>query len=231
MRNRNEEKRNSMRRLLLMICLVIASVVGAQAQVRQAQKTKWKTKPVKEYKQAQPKTDDGHDLQTFYVGLGYMVEKMGGLNIMLGTAVFGHDLQLSYKLGLQKSDDLYWYDRDGRWQTSVENYKQHSVDLRYGYRFEFLKQRVMATPQLGLRLHFLSGSVSEGGENYGGGSMATSLSLGGRLSVKVADHVHVYVTPEYGLALSRDHYFKQVEDWDGCKVGGFTLGVGMMVRL
>jgi len=165
---------------------------------------------------------------SFYGGAGYTLRSPGGgLSIVVGTAYGLHDLQLSYTLGLSKSDPVYWYDDNGIWQATTK-YKQNTFGVRYGYRFALTEQLVV-TPQLGYSLHTQSSSLEEGTKVYGDKAKASTLTIGARLTYEPLQHCVVFLSPEYGIRLSQDTYYKHTTDISNCKADGLAVTAGLMV--
>ncbi|MBQ7494619.1 MAG: autotransporter outer membrane beta-barrel domain-containing protein [Bacteroidaceae bacterium] len=162
---------------------------------------------------------------SFYLGGAYTARSLGGVTLLAGVAYQRHDLQLSYTLGLQKSDPVYWYDDDGIWLSSMK-YRQQTFAVRYGYRLP-AGQRFIITPQLGYSYHTLSGQQDEGEGRYGHSAHSSSLTLGMRVQCRLLPPVSVFLTPEYALALSQDTYYKHTADVSNFSASGFALTAGL----
>jgi len=163
---------------------------------------------------------------SFYGGAGYTFRSTGGLSIVAGTAYGPHDLQLSYTLGQSKSDPIHWYDDNGIWQATTK-YKQNTFGVRYGYRLALAGQLVV-TPQLGYSLNTQTSSLEEGIKVYGDKAKASTLTIGARLTYEPLQHCVVFLSPEYGIRLSQDTYYKHTTDISNCKADGLAVTAGLM---
>ena len=161
------------------------------------------------------------------MGAGYTSPFLSGGTLLVGVNYKRHDLQLSYTLGLQKSNPVYWYDDNGIWLTGM-TYKQNRVGVRYGYKLPVYKQLISITPQVGYSLHTLIGQRSEGSGDYADGAHASILTLGVCGRSVILPQVSVFLRPEYCIALSQDTYYKHTADVSNFSAGGFSLSLGVM---
>ena len=58
---------------------------------------------------------------TFYFGGAYTLRTLAGASGIVGAVIYNNDLQLSYTLGLTKSQTAYWYNTNegARYQSGV----------------------------------------------------------------------------------------------------------------
>lgn len=161
-----------------------------------------------------------------YVGVGYTVRSLGGITATVGATFLRHDLQLSYTFGLGKSDPVHWYDDNGIWLSTV-SYKQSSLTVRYGYRFDIARTFIV-TPQLGYSLSTLNGNREQGGTNYGDGAKASSMTVGAKLQYQPLPFMSVFVAPEYAIALSQDTYYKHTAEYSNYSADGISVSVGLL---
>ena len=135
-------------------------------------------------------------------------------------------MQLSYTIGLAKSDPVYWYNDAGVWLATMA-YKQSSLNVAYGYRIA-LAEGLSVVPQLGYRLNTLKASLTEGTGSYGDGAKSSALTVGGRLLYEPVQHVGVFLSPDFAVPLSQDTYFKHTADISNFAAGGFSVTAGVM---
>lgn len=164
---------------------------------------------------------------SFYAGVGYTLRPQGGLTLLAGSAYAQHDLQLSFTLGLTKSDPVYWYDSNSIWQSTTK-FKQHTFGLRYGYHL-WQTEHFGFMPQLGYSLHLMSNSLEEGDRDISDKAKANTMTLGVRLTYRPVQHCTVFLAPEYGIRLSQDKYYRHTADISNCKADGVAVTAGVMV--
>ena len=165
---------------------------------------------------------------SFYIGVGgtYASPSMGGITPTAGVVFHNHELQLSYTLGLSKSDPVHWYDNAGLW-LSTTTYQQRSFAVQYGYRFG-LKHGIFITPQVGYSLKMLSASLQDGTGKYGDKAKASCLSIGAKFQYSPVKHLVIFLSPEYRLAVSQDTYYKHTADISNFSASGFAVSAGLM---
>ena len=165
----------------------------------------------------------------FYFGGGYTLRALSGVSGMLGAVIKGHDLQLGYTFGLASSDVVHWYGSDaGSSYLSAVSYKMNSLTLKYGYQFNLMRQLAI-TPQLGYSLDQLSGTIERGTTLYGDGSKAHCMTLGVKLLLVPVQHVYLFATPEFGIALKKGPNFETIADVSNVQAGGFAATLGLLV--
>ena len=168
----------------------------------------------------------------FYFGVGYTLSSLSGLTTYAG-AVWNHiDAQLSYTLGLSKSEKAYMYTNiygEGHNLKSVNDYKMNAFALRVGYQIRLIP-RVGITPQVGLMAQTLSSNLIEGTTKYADGAKATSLTLGAKILGVPAHRVYVFLTPELAIPLSKDDTFDKAAKAGNFSAGGFSVSLGVLLN-
>lgn len=168
-----------------------------------------------------------------YAAIGYNAMSISGPTVALGFDFHRNNIEISYTLGVNKSDDIYFYN-DDETLRSAYNYKAMRVNLRYGYDFpctDFLT----LTPQVGAAYNFVNGSKTGStaqNEDYmkNGSSVSGLVAL--RLIAAFNNTLRVQITPEYNFALSKNDNCKvlnkaddKVKSW----TEGFNLNLGLMI--
>lgn len=166
-----------------------------------------------------------------YVSAGYNIVSISGPSVAIGVTVNHHNIELGAVYGLNKTDDLFFYNQSGN-VTAGYNYSVVRAHLRYGYEIP-LSDYFSMTPQVGLAYHGYSGKsvVNSNNTNY---KSANSMSLFGGLkfTVSVSDTFKFYLTPEYNAAIYKDDNCKVISSNDDTMKNwhtGFNLNVGIMV--
>ena len=164
----------------------------------------------------------------------YNVMTLAGPEVGLGFEVKNHVIEVNAVYGLKKSDDLFFYDKDGN-MNEAYSYQPFRLGLRYGYEIEIIENVLAVVPQVGCAYNLMSGksvaSTVSTGDDY---KTASSFSALGalRLQVALGNHLKLYVTPEYDYGLYKDDNCKWISDYDKTFKGwtdGFNLSVGLNV--
>ncbi len=163
---------------------------------------------------------------SFYFGAGYAIRSLGGINVLAGATYRRFDFQVSYTFGLGASEDVPWYSTDGNdTYLSTISYKRSTLAFKVGYQFA-LTERIGIVPQLGYEIERLSGTVQNGTNLYGDGSIANCLSLGAKLLYAPLERVYVFAAPAYSIGVSKDDNFERIADNSDISAGGFMMTLG-----
>ena len=175
-----------------------------------------------------PPSSDNH----VYIGAGYNIMTLAGPSILVGANLKHHQIELGAVYGLNKSDDLYFYDANDNLKAGY-NYNAIRAGLTYGYEIA-VSDFFFITPMAGVSyLAYLGSEASSStkGTDY---KNANSLSAGGgvRLSVAFGKQFRLCITPEYYAAVYKDKNCKllsshddNIKNWNT----GFNLNVGLLV--
>ena len=167
-----------------------------------------------------------------FVGAGYNVMSISGPSAMIGLDYKHHVVEVGGVYGLNKTDDLYFYNSDGNLKAAY-NYQAFRVSLRYGYEIEIDKM-FSVTPQIGAIYNIMSGTAIQSGTSSSPYQSTSSISgiAAVRLTVNLSKQIGLYVTPEYDLGLYKENKCKLIGDnnktfknW----TEGFNLNVGVIV--
>lgn len=175
-----------------------------------------------------PPPSDNH----VYIGAGYNIMTLAGPSILVGANLKHHQIELGAVYGLNKSDDLFFYDANDNLKAGY-NYNAIRAGLTYGYEIA-VSDFFFITPMAGVSyLAYLGSEASSStkGTDY---KNANSLSAGGgvRLSVAFGKQFRLCITPEYYAAVYKDKNCKllsshddNIKNWNT----GFNLNVGLLV--
>ena len=166
-----------------------------------------------------------------YVGAGYNVVSISGPSAAIGFKFGGHNIELGAVYGLNKTDDVYYYNQSGN-AIAGYNFSAIRAYLKYGYEIP-LSDYFSLTPQAGLAYHAYSGKsvISSNDTDYKSAS-SMSLLAGLRLAVSITDNFKFCLTPEYDVAVYKGDNCKLVSSIDDTMKSwhtGFNLNVGIMV--
>ena len=168
----------------------------------------------------------------FYFGVGYTLSSLSGLTTYAGAVWNSIDAQLSYTLGMGKSEKVHMYSNvygEGHDLKSVNDYKMNSFALRVGYQIR-LVPRLGITPQVGCMAQILSSNLIEGNTKYADGAKATCLTFGAKILGVPAHRVYVFLTPELAIPLSKDDMFDKVAKAGNFSAGGFSVSLGVILN-
>lgn len=167
-----------------------------------------------------------------YIGAGYNIMSLSGPSIAIGANLNHHQIELGAVYGLNKSDDLFFYDANDNLKAGY-NYNAIKAGLTYGYELP-VSDFFYITPMAGVSyLAYLGSEASSStkGTDY---KNANALSAGGgiRLSVAFGKQFRLCITPEYYAAVYKDNNCKllsshddNIKNWNT----GFNLNVGLLV--
>lgn len=177
-------------------------------------------------------TDSPNDNNHVYIGAGYNIMSLSGPSLMVGANLNHHQIELGAVYGLNKSDDLFFYDANDNLKAGY-NYNAIMASLTYGYEIP-VSDFFFITPMAGVSyLAYLGNEASSSikSTNY---KNANSLSaIGGvRLAIGIGKQVRLCVTPEYQAAVYKDENCKLFSSYDDNMKNwntGFNLNVGLMI--
>lgn len=167
-----------------------------------------------------------------YIGVGYNVLAISGPSVAVGMMVNHHQIELGAIYGLNKSDELYFYNSEG---SLVAGHKYNAIraQLRYGYEIP-LNDMISLTPQAAVAYNAIVGSAADGASGSTLYKNANSLTVGGAvsLSVSLTKNIGLYLTPEYDVAAYKDNTCKIISEADKSVKNwseGFNLNVGLRI--
>ncbi len=165
---------------------------------------------------------------TGYAAVGFtMMGAKPGVTFTLGGYYENVNLELSYTLGLNRSDSVAWYNRDDKIYYSSYNYRMDEMAVKAGYQLRFA-ERFGLTPQIG----FLIQRLSAKDKNYpGNGFTQGSMPISVRFSYHPIQHVGFFVTPEYAIPIGAKGDIREVFSQGSLTRGGFQATIGVSVSL
>lgn len=168
----------------------------------------------------------------FFVGAGYNVMSISGPSLAIGLDISHHIIEVDGVLGLNKTDDWYFYNSSGS-TIAAYNYKAFRIGARYGYDFK-VSDIFSVIPQVGAAYNSMSGeavgTIVQNGTYKSASSVSAFAAV--RLAVALGESFRLQITPEYDFGLSKDNVCKLVSDNDSkfkSWTDGFNLNIGLMV--
>ena len=164
-----------------------------------------------------------------YAGVGYNAVAISGPSVALGFDVNHHNIELGAVLGLNKTDEMYFYNSNGD-LTGAFEYKAIRVQLRYGYDFS-ITDFFSIMPQVGAAYNiFTSNEVVKSNSKF---DSANSLSgiVAARLVTSFNKRFKLHITPEYNFSLNKNDNCKILSDFDSkfkSWTEGFNLNIGLI---
>lgn len=164
-----------------------------------------------------------------YVGAGYNITSISGPSVALGFDINHHNIELGAVFGLNKTDDLYFYDNNQN-VTGAYNYQAIRIQLRYGYDIK-VTDFFSVMPQVGGAFNILKGNeVIKGNSNYDSGNSFAAIGAL-RLVASFSNRFKLHITPEYDINITRNDncwwlakYDSTINNW----TEGFNLNIGLM---
>lgn len=164
-----------------------------------------------------------------YGGVGYNVVSISGPSLALGVDVNHHNIELGAVLGLNKTDDMYFYDSNSD-IAGAYNYQTIRVQLRYGYDFS-ITDFFSVMPQAGAAYNFFIGNEVIKGNGKFDSANSLSAIVAVRLVTSFSNRFKLHITPEYNIGLYKNDNCKALSDFDSkfkSWTEGFNLNVGLM---
>ena len=164
---------------------------------------------------------------TGYAAVSFAASGKPSVGFTLGGYFENVNLEVSYNLGLLRSKDVSWYDRETEVHMGSYSYRMDEMAVRAGYQLRFA-ERFGLTPQVG----FLMQRLSAKDRKYpGNGFTQPCVSIGARFSYHPVQHIGIFLTPEYALPVSTKGDIVEVYKDGGLTRGGFKGSIGVSVSL
>ena len=146
--------------------------------------------------------DGANKHHNVYAGVGYNVVSISGPSVALGFDISHHNIEVGAVLGLNKTDEMYFYDSGGN-LTGAFEYKAIRAQLRYGYDFG-ITDFFSIMPQAGAAYNiYTSNEVVKGNSKF---DSANSLSgiVAVRLVTSFNKRFKLHITPEYNFSMNKN---------------------------
>lgn len=164
---------------------------------------------------------------TGYAAVSFAASGMPSVGFTIGGYYENINLEASYNLGVKRSKDVEWYNRTDKIYQGSYNYRMDEIAVRVGYQLRFA-ERFGLTPQAGFMIQRLSAKE----KSYpGDGYTQSCATIGARCAFHPIQHVGFFVTPEYGIPVSKKGDIVEVYKHGGMTRGGFKASIGVSVSL
>lgn len=170
----------------------------------------------------------------FFFNAGFNVMSIMGPSLSFGYHFGNYNVEAGVVLGLNKSDELYFY--EGDILRSAHNYKAIRMQVRGGYDVTIPNAEFLTIePQVGLAYNYIGGSkleVSPKDNSYMKSVSSVSALIAVRAKFAINDHWRLQITPEYDFGISKDDALKSLNDFDKTIkswTDGFNLNLGIML--
>lgn len=164
---------------------------------------------------------------TGYAAVAFSASGSPGIAFTIGGYYDNINLEASYLLGIGRSKDVQWYNREDKIYQGAYNYRMDEMAIRAGYQLRFA-ERFGLTPQVG----FMVQNLSAKDKNYpGNGFTQSCATIGVRFSYHPVQHIGVFVTPEYGIPVITKGDISEVFSQGGMTRGGIKASIGVSVSL
>lgn len=159
-----------------------------------------------------------------YFGAAYTYNTLMGASIIGGFSIYNVDLQISYTLGFAESEEVNWYSAGDNVYDETCTYKSDEFAVKLGYQLT-LGERLALVPQVGYLAQILKSSGSRGD-----GAVCGCVTLGAKLIYSPVQHLYIYVSPEYALAVQKSDTYAAISDIGDFSEGGLYAHVGVLVN-
>lgn len=173
--------------------------------------------------------DGANKHHNVYAGVGYNALSISGPSLALGFDINHHNIELGAVYGLNKTDDMYFYDANTD-VTGAYNYQTIRIQLRYGYDIG-ITDFFSIMPQAGAAYNIFTGNEVVKGNSAFDSANSLSAIVAVRLVTSFNNRFKLHITPEYNIGLNKNDNCKVLSDFDSkfkSWTEGFNLNIGLM---
>ena len=172
--------------------------------------------------------------QFLYAEAGMNILPFMGPSVTIGYKMRNLSAELGFTYGLNKTDDLYFYDM-GATIKSAYKYQAVRAALRIGYSLPLTRsQQISLTPQAGVAYNIITGKEVKGvaatNSSYMDGFNTLSATIGAKLAFNFSGRMGLSITPEYDFGISSDESYDTVKKADD-KLKNWTDGFCLTAAL
>ena len=164
---------------------------------------------------------------TGYAAVSFAASGKPSVGFTLGGYYENVNLEVSYNLGIGRSKEVEWYDRDDHVMVGSQTYRLDEMAVRAGYQLRFA-ERFGLTPQVGFMAQRL---WAKDKSNPGNGFTQPCVTVGARFSYHPIQHIGFFVCPEYAIPVSAKGDIVDVFKQGGMTRGGFKGSIGVSISL
>ena len=163
----------------------------------------------------------------FYAGIGFNAISLMGPSVQLGISYGMFSLEGGFAYGIDKVENISFTLKGSSAISEAYDYSCSKAWARLGVSFDMEQFRI--TPQAGVTFNMISGKTANGASNttdYFKDANPMSAFAAVRLSYEVADHIHIYLTPQYDFNIGGDQIFEVIKQGDS-KIKAWGEGFGI----
>lgn len=167
-----------------------------------------------------------------YLEGNFQVGSLMGVGATVGAYISNVNIEASYLMGLTESEEIFWNASSSSASTKPTSYtyKPTFMGGKLGYGF-VLGTRFRLTPQVGLGVTSIKGTIKTSGESKGvSDTYVASASIGAKLNIAVASCVGISLAPEYDFAMSKGKAFDTLSSASS-KINGWGNGFNCKIGL
>lgn len=157
-----------------------------------------------------------------YFDAFYQLGSMSGIGAGIGAYFHRFNIEADFVSGLSESEPIYW---DGNATSYVYTYKANILGAKLGYLIP-VGTRMGLTPQLGVGIAFVKGSVKQKGTGVDPNMYKTygvPMDIALRLNYSITRSFGLTVCPAYSFAINKGSIYTALSNIDS-KVKGFSSG-------
>lgn len=143
----------------------------------------------------------------FYLLAGIAPSKLMTAQFGFGFFASKFNIEAAYVMGVKNSGSIYWNDITGANAPVEAVYRPEGAHIKAGFGLR-LGRRCRLTPQLGCFFFRLKETLPEGGDPVLEKPSAAVATFGLRFNVMLGKAFALYLSPEYGRAVSRSEGYK-----------------------
>lgn len=164
---------------------------------------------------------------TAYAAVAFAASSGLSVGIALGGYYENVNIEASYNMGLGRSSDVAWYDREMEVNIGNYSYRADELAVRAGYQLRFA-ERFGLTPQVGFMIQKLA---AENKDYPGNGFTQPCVTVGARFAFHPLPHVGIFLTPEYAIPAGEKGDIAEVFSQGGIHRGGIKGSIGISISL
>ena len=160
-----------------------------------------------------------------YAGVGFNAISTMGPSILVGASYGMFSLEGGFVFGIDKVEDIHLSISSAL--SEAYDYTSSKVWARLGVNFDIEQFRI--SPQAGVTFNMIRGKAASGTSNttdYFKDANPMSVFAAVRLSYEVAEHLYVYITPQYDFSIGGDQIYEVIKQGDS-KIKAWGEGFGI----
>ena len=160
-----------------------------------------------------------------YAGVGFSAVSAMGPSVLVGASYGMFTLEGGFVYGMDKVEDIHL--SMSSTINEAYDYSCSKAWAKLGVSFDIDQFRI--TPQAGVTFNMINGKAASGATNttdYFKSANPMSAFVAVRLSYEVAEHLYVYITPQYDFSIGGDEIYEVIKKGDN-KIKTWGEGIGV----